>query len=213
MAIRFPNLGLEWNNIGRSFQVFGFEITFCGICIAIGMLLGLAFVILEAKRNGENQNRYLTMLLISLITGFVGARLFYAAFSWSLYRDNPFRILDVRAGGMAFYGGLAGGVLGAWLYCRIRRLSFLQMADTASMGILAGQIIGKWGSFFNRESFGEYTNHVLAMQLPLSSVSTGEVTAAMRENLVTIGGTPYIQVHPLFFYESAWCLLILLLML
>ncbi|MDO5134430.1 MAG: prolipoprotein diacylglyceryl transferase [Eubacteriales bacterium] len=212
MAIRFPNLGLEWNHVGRSFRVFGFEITLCGICIAVGMLLALAFIVLEAKRKGEDQNRYLTMLLISLMTGAVGARLFYAAFSWNLYRDDPLRILDIRAGGMSFYGGLLGGILGAWLYCLIRRLSFWRMADTVSMGLLIAQIIGRWGNLFNRESFGEYTNIVLAMQLPLSSVNTGEVTAAMRENLVTIDGSPFIQVHPVFFYESVWCLLILLLM-
>ena len=90
---------------------------------------------------------------------------------------------------------------------------FMQMADTASMGIVIAQIIGRWGDFFNRESFGEYTNSIFAMQLPLSAVRSSEVTSAMRENLETIGGTSYIQVHPVFLYESLWCLLLFLLML
>ena len=89
----------------------------------------------------------------------------------------------------------------------------MQMADTASMGIVIAQIIGRWGDFFNRESFGEYTNSIFAMQLPLSAVRSSEVTSAMRENLETIGGTSYIQVHPVFLYESLWCLLLFLLML
>ena len=81
------------------------------------------------------------------------------------------------------------------------------------MGIVIAQIIGRWGDFFNRESFGEYTNSIFAMQLPLSAVRSSEVTSAMRENLETIGGTSYIQVHPVFLYESLWCLLLFLLML
>ena len=89
----------------------------------------------------------------------------------------------------------------------------MQMADTACMGLAVAQIIGRWGDFFNRESFGEYTNSIFAMQLPLSSVRSSEVTSVMRENLETIGGISYIQVHPVFFYESLWCLLLLLLML
>ena len=104
-------------------------------------------------------------------------------------------------------------MLGAAIYCGVRRKSFMQMADTASMGIVIAQIIGRWGDFFNRESFGEYTNSIFAMQLPISAVRSSEVTSAMRENLETIGGTSYIQVHPVFLYESLWCLLLFLLML
>ncbi len=65
------------------------------------------------------------------------------------------------------------------------------MADTACMGLVVAQIIGRWGDFFNRESFGEYTNSVLAMQLPLSSVRSSQVSAAMRENLVTVNGVSF----------------------
>lgn len=213
MSIRFPNLGLELNYVGRSFSLFGFEITFAGLCMALGMLLALAFVVLEAKRGGEDQNQYLTVFILVLLGGIAGARLFYTAFSWGAYQGDLRKILDIRSGGMSFYGGLFGGILTGALYCGIRRLSFMRMADTASMGILIGQIIGKWGSFFNRESFGQYTNTVLAMQVPLSAVSAGEVTAAMRENLTTINGVSYVQVHPVFLYESAWCLLLFLLML
>lgn len=213
MSVRFPNLGLEIPYLGTSVRIFGFEITYCGILIAVGMLLGLSFVILEAKRNNENQDMYLGMFILSLITGIIGARLFYAAFYWDVYKDNVMQIFNIRGGGMSFYGGLFGGILGAALFCGIKKLHFMKMADTASIGILTAQIIGRWGNLFNRESFGEYTGTALAMQLPLSSVRTGEVTAAMRENLVTVNGVSYIQVHPVFLYESAWCLLLLLLIL
>ena len=213
MSIQFPNLGINLDYVGKSIQIFGFEITFFGLIIALGMLLGLGFVILEAKRCGENKDEYLEMMIISLLFGVIGARLLYVACSWNLYKGNIVQIFNIRNGGLCFYGGLFGGMLGAAIYCGVRRKPFMQMADTASMGIIVAQIIGRWGDFFNRESFGEYTNSIFAMQLPLSAVHSSEVTSAMRENLETIGGTSYIQVHPTFFYESAWCLLLFLLML
>lgn len=213
MSIQFPNLGINLDYVGKSIQIFGFEITFFGLIIALGMLLGLGFVILEAKRCGENKDEYLEMVIISLLFGVIGARLLYVACSWNLYKGNIVQIFNIRNGGLCFYGGLFGGMLGAAIYCGVRRKPFMQMADTASMGIIVAQIIGRWGDFFNRESFGEYTNSIFAMQLPLSAVRSSEVTSAMRENLETIGGTSYIQVHPTFFYESAWCLLLFLLML
>ena len=79
-------------------------------------------------------------------------------------------------------------------------------------GILLGQAIGRWGNFFNRESFGEYTDLPWAMQIPVSAVRSGEVSGAMRDNLLTINGISYIQVQPVFLYESLWCLLLFLLL-
>ena len=111
-----------------------------------------------------------------------------------------------------FYGALLGGVIGGVLYCHIRRKSFWQMADIACMGVLIGQIIGKWGCFFNRESFGEYADNILSMQLPLTAVRAGEVTTKMRENLETVGGSAFVLVQPMFLYESLWCLLLLLIL-
>ncbi|MDO4276166.1 MAG: prolipoprotein diacylglyceryl transferase [Eubacteriales bacterium] len=210
MSIRFPHLGLELDYVGKSLHIFGFEITIYGILIAVGMLLGIAFVVLEAKRSNENQDMYLDMVIISLIAAVAGARLYYVCFSWNLYKGNILEIFNTRSGGMAIYGGLLGGLLAAALFCRIRKLPFWKMADTASMGILIGQIIGRWGNFFNRESFGEYTDSSLAMQLPLSAVRASEVTSQMRENLITDNGISYIQVHPVFLYESIWCLVLLL---
>ena len=153
MSIRFPGLNLVLDHVPRSFEIFGFEITIYGVLIAIGMLLGIFFVVLEARRNHEDPDAYLDLAFISLLSGVAGARLLYAAFSWSLYKNDPGQLLNIRSGGLMFYGGLLGGVLGGAVYCRIRKKSFWQMADLACMGLLIGQIIGKWGSFFNRESF------------------------------------------------------------
>ncbi len=212
MSIRFPGLKLVLDYVPKSFEIFGFEITIYGVLIAVGMLLGIFFVVLEARRNHEEPDAYLDLAIITLITGVIGARLLYAAFSWSLYKNDPGQILNVRSGGMLFYGGLLGGVLGGIVYCRIRKKSFWKMADLACMGILIGQIIGKWGSFFNRESFGEDVDNILSMQLPLTAVRAGEVTTTMRENLQMVDGVSCILVQPLFLYESLWCLLVLMML-
>lgn len=212
MSIRFPGLNLVLDHVPRSFEIFGFEITIYGVLIAIGMLLGIFFVVLEARRNHEDPDAYLDLAIITLLSGVAGARLLYAAFSWSLYKNDPGQLLNIRSGGLMFYGGLLGGVLGGAVYCRIRKKSFWQMADLACMGLLIGQIIGKWGSFFNRESFGEYADNIFSMQLPLTAVRAGEVTTAMREKLQTVDGGTWILVQPLFFYESLWCLLVLLML-
>lgn len=210
MSVHFPGLGFSLDYVGKSVRIAGFEITIYGILIAVGMVVGLAVVAGEAKRHNENQDLYLMMALVAVITGTIGGRVFYVAFSWPLYQNHVMEIFHISGGGMSVYGVLGGGALGIALFCRIQKLPFARMADTASMGFAAGQIIGRWGDFFNRESFGEYTNTVLAMELPLSAVRSSEVTARMREHLVDVNGVSCIRVHPLFLYESLWCLLVFL---
>ena len=104
MSIRFPGLKLVLDYVPRSFEVFGFEITIYGILIAAGMLLGIFFAVLEARRSHEDADACLDLAIITLITGVIGARLLYVAFSWSLYKNDPGQILNVRSGGMMFYG-------------------------------------------------------------------------------------------------------------
>ena len=134
----------------------------------------------------------------------VGARLYYVIFSWEHYKDNLLSILNLRQGGLAIYGGIIGAFTTVYFYTKKKKLSFTQMLDTACAGLAAGQVIGRWGNFFNREAFGDYTDGLLAMQLPVSAVRSGEITEKMWANLETIGGIDFIQVHPTFLYEGLW---------
>ena len=149
MSIRFPNLKLEFVRVPVSFSVMGYEITLFGILVAVGMLLALAFVILQAKRQKENQNIYLEIMIPALLGGIAGGRFFYVLLSWDFYSGKTLQELcDVRNGGLSFLGGLLGGALLTALYLKLRRVSFMKVADTASMGLLIVQIIGVWGCFF-----------------------------------------------------------------
>ena len=210
MSIRFPHLGIYLPNVGKTISVFGFDIAYYGITIAIAMIVGISIALHEAKRTGQNQDTYLDLLMLTMLTSVVGARIYYVIFSWSNYKDNLGEILNIRNGGLAIYGGIIAGVITVFVYSKITKMKFLQIADTVCMGLAAGQIIGRWGNFFNREAFGEYTNNLLAMQLPVSAVRENEITSAMWNHVVTIGGVEYIQVHPTFLYEGLWNLMVLL---
>lgn len=210
MSIRFPHLGIYLPNVGKTISVFGFDIAYYGITIAIAMIVGISIALHEAKRTGQNQDTYLDLLMLTMLTSVVGARIYYVIFSWSNYKDNLGEILNIRNGGLAIYGGIIAGVITVFVYSKITKMKFLQIADTVCMGLAAGQIIGRWGNFFNREAFGEYTNNLLAMQLPVSAVRKNEITSAMWNHVVTIGGVEYIQVHPTFLYEGLWSFMVLL---
>lgn len=204
MQIYFPNLGIYLEHVGKSFRVFGFEIAFYGCTIAIAIFAGYLLAAREAKRTGQNPEDYLDLLLWAVVFALVGARLYYVIFSWEHYKDNLLSIFNLRQGGLAIYGGIIGAFITVYVFCKKKKLRFTQMLDTACVGLVAGQIIGRWGNFFNREAFGEYTDGLLAMQLPVSAVRSGEITEKMWENLETIDGIDFIQVHPTFLYEGLW---------
>lgn len=210
MSIRFPHLGIYLPNVGKTISVFGFDIAYYGITIAIAMIVGISIALHEAKRTGQNQDTYLDLLMLTMLTSVLGARIYYVIFSWDNYKDNLGEILNIRNGGLAIYGGIIAGVITVFIYSKIKKMKFLQIADTVCMGLAAGQIIGRWGNFFNREAFGEYTNNLLAMQLPVSAVRENEITSSMWNHVVTISGVEYIQVHPTFLYEGLWNFMVLL---
>ena len=203
-AINFPHLGIYLDHVGKSISVFGFEIAYYGIIMGSSILLGLFLAEREAKRTGQEPDTYTDMIIYAIIFSIICARAYYVIFSWENYKDNLLSIFNLRQGGIAIYGSLIGAVATVYVYCKVKKLSFLQMTDTACMGLVAGQILGRWGNFFNREAFGGYTDGLLAMQLPVSAVRAHEITDEMWAHVQVIGGEQFIQVHPTFLYESLW---------
>ena len=204
MQINFPNIGIFLENVGKNFSVFGFDVAFYGCAIAIGIMTGYILAAKEAQRTGQDPEDYLDLLLYAVFFALVGARLYYVLFSWDYYKGNLLSILNLRQGGLAIYGGVIGAFSTVYVFAKKRKLSYKKMLDTACVGLVAGQIIGRWGNFFNREAFGDYTDGLLAMQLPVSAVRSGEITEKMRANMEVINGVEFIQVHPTFLYEGLW---------
>ncbi len=210
--ISFPNLGIYLEHVGKNVSVFGFEIAYYGIIIGCAILIGFMIATSEAKRTRQNPDDYLDMGIIGVIAGIVGARAFYVIFSWDMYKNDFLDIFNLREGGLAIYGGVIGAVIAVFVLARVKRLSPFQILDTVTLAILNGQMLGRWGNFFNREAFGEYTDSLFAMRLPLDAVRSGDVTDLMREHIERIDGVSYIQVHPTFLYESVWCCVLLILL-
>ena len=210
-TILFPNLHITLLNVGKNINIGGFTIAYYGIIIAIGMILAMFLILHEAKRVGIKQDDMMDVFLFAIIFGVVGARLYYVIFSWDLYKDNLISILYLREGGLAIYGGVIGGVLAILGVCLKKKLNFWKVIDLAAMGVLVGQICGRWGNFFNREVFGGYSDGLFAMGLPLSGIrSLDDVTIEMMQNTYKVGEFEFITVHPTFLYESVWNLGVLL---
>lgn len=208
-TIDFPNLGIHLENVGKAFSIFGFDIAFYGIIIGIGILAGLLMAMLRAKQTKQDPETYVDLAIYAVIFGIIGARIYYVIFSWDMYKDDLLSILNIRQGGLAIYGGVIGAVITVFVFAKKRNLQPGILLDTACYGLVLGQAIGRWGNFFNREAFGEYTNGLFAMRLPIDAVRSSDVTQLMRDHLEMIDGVGYIQVHPTFLYESVWCLLVL----
>lgn len=204
MEINFPNLGIYLDHVGKSISIFGFSIAYYGIVIVTGMMIAIWIAQREAKRTGQNPEQYLDLAMIGIAAGILGARIYYVIFAWDYYKDDLLSIFNIRQGGLAIYGGIISACIAVVIYSRKKKQNFSLLMDTASMSIVFGQIMGRWGNFFNREAFGDYTNNLFAMQLPVSAVRANEITQKMWDHVVTVNGVEYIQVHPTFLYESLW---------
>lgn len=212
-SIEFPHLGIHLNHVIQTIHIFSFPVAVYGITMALGILSGLFMASWVAKKTGQDPEDYTNIALLGIVLGLLGARTYYVVFSWDYYRLHPGEILDFRGGGLALFGSLIGAVAAVLIYCHRKHLRIPLVLDTACTGMVTGQIIGRWGNFFNREAFGEYTDNLFAMRLPVSDVRADEVTALMREHQQAIDGTVYIQVHPTFLYESLWNLGVLIILL
>ncbi|MFI3207798.1 MAG: prolipoprotein diacylglyceryl transferase [Eubacteriales bacterium] len=211
-SIGFPNIGIELENVGKSITVFGYEIAFYGMIIGFGIIMGILIAAAEAKRTKQNPEDYFDLALYAVIFAIMGARLYYVVFSWSSYKDNLLAIFNLRQGGLAIYGGVIAAVITVFIFGKVKKLSATLLLDTAGLGLVIGQAIGRWGNFFNREAFGEYTDSILAMRLPVDMVRASDITDTMLANVIYIDDLAFIQVHPTFLYESLWCVGVFLLM-
>ena len=211
MDIAFPNLGIYLRNVPKTIMIGNFGIALYGIVIGLGMILGLTLASRVAKKTGQDPDVIWDLAAPLLIFGIMGARLYYVIFMWDYYKNDPIQILNLRGGGLAIYGGIIAGVLTLYIYCKVRKQEFTLILDTVIYGLLVGQIMGRWGNFFNREVFGEYTNNLLAMRIPVSMVRERDISPTIAAHMTE--GTNYIQVHPTFLYEGMWNLAILVLLL
>ena len=208
--INFPHLGIYLEHVGKSISIGGFTIAYYGIVIGIGIIGGLMLVQWQAKRTGQDPEMYLDLAMIAVVLSIIGARVYYVVFAWDMYKDDLLSIFNIRNGGLAIYGGVLTAIATVFVFAKVRKQPFGLLTDTAGLGLILGQVVGRWGNFFNREAFGGYTDNLLAMQLPVSAVRRSDISADLAAHIMNVGGIDYIQVHPTFLYESLWNLCVLL---
>ena len=211
MDIAFPNLGIYLTNVPKTIMIGNFGIAIYGVVIALGMLLGLTLSSKIAEKTGQDPDTIWDLGPALLFFSVLGARIYYVIFMWDYYKNDPIQIFNLRGGGLAIYGGIIAGLITIYVYCRIKKKEFPLVLDTVMYGLLVGQILGRWGNFFNREVFGEYTNNLLAMRIPVSMVRERDISASIAAHMTE--GTNYIQVHPTFLYEGMWNLMLLIFLL
>ena len=204
-TIRFPHLHLTLYKVGDHIDIFGFPVMYYGMVIACGMLLAGMFILREGKKQGFKEDDLLDILLWGIVCGIIGARVYYVLFSLDRYSGRWLSVFNLREGGLAIYGGIIGCLAAVIVTTRRKGLSFFAVADVLVFGGLIGQICGRWGNFFNREAFGDYTDTLFAMRIPIVAVRQPEaVTEVMRQHIITEAGLDWISVHPTFLYESLW---------
>ena len=169
-----------------AFTVFGIEVRWYGVLIALGMVLATLLTYKRAPRHGLEPDRVLDFILICIPVCIIGARLYYVVFNWSMYEGDFLKIINLRLGGLAIHGGLIFGIAAAVILCAVWKIRPLNVMDLAVPGVALAQAIGRWGNYFNSEAHGGPTD------LPWA---------------VTVNGQTY---HPTFLYESIWCFLLFL---
>ena len=184
--IDFAGLGLKINP-PAGFSIGSFEIRFYGLCIALGLILAVVYALRRREQFGISEDDLMDGVLWIAPFAIVCARLYYCAFEWDMYKDNPISMLYIWEGGIAIYGAVIGAAIGVLIHCKlIKKISVLAVLDVTSLGFMIGQMLGRWGNFFNREAHGGVTDSFLRMGL--LNPYTGE-------------GSYY---HPTFLYESVW---------
>ena len=207
--IAFPNLGIYLKDVPQGFYIGDFYIAFYGVIIGLGVMLGIVMAAHAGKVMGMNPDDVWDFALYAVVFSVIGARLYYVIFAWDSYKNDLLSIFNIRQGGLAIYGAVIGAFITLFVYTRIKKCKALNLGDAGVTGLILGQILGRWGNFFNREVFGEYSDGLLAMRLPTAAIRDhSDITENIRAHMVE--GTNYIQVHPTFLYESLLNLVVLI---
>ncbi|WP_028829006.1 prolipoprotein diacylglyceryl transferase [Proteocatella sphenisci] len=167
-----------------AFTIFGIDIQWYAVIITSAMIIGVLFSIKDGEKQGFVGDHLLDLMLVALPLAIIGARAYYVIFNFEIYRDNIINIFNIRQGGLAIHGGLIGGFLGGYIVSIKKKFNIFKVADVISPYLILGQAIGRWGNYINQEAHGGPTD------LPWGIMVDG------------------VKVHPTFFYESIWNVMI-----
>ena len=183
-VIAFQKLGLVFNISPVAFSIGEKNIYWYALIILTGFIAGIIIASIGCEKRGLSQDNVLDIAIYGIISGILGARIYYVLFSLDEFKDDWVDMFRIWEGGLAIYGAVIGALISTAVYCKIKKISILKAFDVCCVGLLLGQSIGRWGNFVNCEVFGRATDSILGM---------------------SINSAP--PVHPLFLYESLLSLL------
>ena len=198
-TIAFPGLGIEsfnLNSVAFTIPVFGgISIRWYGIIITIGIILAFLYCTYRIKQEGVSFDDLLDITLFAVVFGVLGARLYYVLMSLDSYHSF-YDVIAIWEGGLAIYGAIIAGGLTVFVICKRKKIPFLKMFDVASPAVMIGQILGRWGNFFNGEAHG-------------CEVFEDSPLYFIRMGLLPNEESRYQMhyFHPTFLYESLWNLI------
>ena len=146
-----------------AFRIFGIEIMWYAIIICFGILMGLYVATKNAKLRKIKEDEISNMLMFALPASIIGARIYYVAFRWEIYKNDLPSIFNIREGGIAIYGAVIASVIVVYFFGKARKINYVDLLDVCSPGLILGQAIGRWGNFINQEAHGTETNFPIAV--------------------------------------------------
>lgn len=190
--VTFPNFNLNLNIDRIAFKIGTVSIYWYAIIIVFAIVMAILVLKLNEKKYDIGFNNMLDLTIWVIPISIISARIYYVLFNPSPFLDNPLEIFNLRTGGIAIYGAIIGGAITCYVFCKKRKINFLDMLDYLAPSVALGQCIGRWGNFVNIEAYGTQTNNIFRM--------------GIMENGV------YKEVHPTFLYESISTFLIFLIL-
>ena len=198
-----------------AFTLFGKDIYWYGVLMAIGIVIAVIIAQSEEKRKKLPKDIVIDMCLAIIPAGIIGARLYYVLFELDRYLADPIKILYIWEGGLAIYGAVIFGLIAAAIFAHVRKVRFLALADVIVPGLVLAQAIGRWGNFFNQEAYGLPVTQAMLAKFPILNYFPFSVSIdgahyfdnALCTACYTTAAGGHLHLAT-FFYESAWCLIV-----
>ncbi len=210
VLVKFAGIASEFE-VSKVLDLGFAEVRWYGAIIAFGFLLAVLFGGRTAYVWNINLDKMIDVLIFGTVGAIVGARAYYVAFEWDYYSQHLSEIPKIWEGGLAIYGGIIGGILCAYIVCKVQKMNFWNLLDMVGISLLIGQGIGRWGNYANQEAFGgiTYKNWGMMSDTVVSYISRNKAEFGLEnvENIAEYIAENDLYVHPTFFYESVWCIL------
>ncbi|NLT39155.1 MAG: prolipoprotein diacylglyceryl transferase [Clostridiales bacterium] len=196
-AISFPSFGISVNPSRVAFVLFGKEIYWYGVLIAVGFVIGMIYIYKRCRRFGIVEDDFANCLIIGVPSAVIVARIYYVVFNYSAFRGDFWSLFKIWEGGLAMFGVILGAVLAVVIYCRVKKIKAAPILDLTMICLILAQAIGRWGNFLNREAFGVLPPNTPAFLRNILDYFTMNLTS----------GDTVLPVQPTFLYESVWDLI------